>query len=153
MAGPPGFEQSRITSSLGLLFGPSLEFASLQQDPCMDFYPPFTLDTFGNLCDAWPCRQGCQRVISVGRIVRLANPSRNLVPCSFVAGPQLAWDSFENDYKVWFLTTPSSFSLLLFGLIFLFTLTFEIGLSFWEVFLHHGLIQHLESANSVDINN
>lgn len=146
-------------SSLGLMFAQSLEFASSQQDPCMDSYPPFTMDTFGNLHDAWPCRQGCQRVISVGWIVRLANTSRNLVfPVHLFRSPgsKWVWNSFENDCWVWFLTTPSSFSLLLFGLIFIFIPTFEIGLSFWEVFLHrgiYGLVQHLESANSVDINN
>lgn len=66
-------------SSLGLIFAQSLEFASSQQDPCMDSYPSFTMDAFGNLHDAWPCRQGCRRVISVGWIFRLANTSRDLV--------------------------------------------------------------------------
>lgn len=66
-------------SSLGLIFAQSLEFASSQQDPCMNSYPCLTMDTFGNLHDAWPCRQGCRRVISVGWIFRLANTSRDLV--------------------------------------------------------------------------
>lgn len=119
------FEQSggyNIVCLLGLSFAPSLGICLFSTRTVYGFISTFYVGYIWNF--TWHMMLQARLPMSNHCGARQASISRDLVLCSFVVGLKLALDSIENGHKVLFLTIPSSSCFFLFGLIFIFILTF-----------------------------